>query len=70
LSAEGQLSDMGRLMDKLNVTCRACGYKHIPRRLSARYHDTRGKRIHLWECKQCKHIWVDTAFKAKGLFKR
>jgi len=53
---------MGRLTDKLNVSCRNCNHKHIPRRLTARYHDGFRKRIHLWECRECKHIWKDTAF--------
>ena len=61
---------MGRLMDKLNVTCRACSHKHVPRRLSARYHDEFKKRIHLWQCKQCGHFWQDSTFKPKRLFGR
>lgn len=56
---------MGRFMDKLKISCRQCNYEHIPRRLSARYHDGLRKRVHLWECKECSHIWVDSAFKKK-----
>ena len=54
---------MVRLMDKLNVSCRNCNERHVPRRLTARYHDKIiRKRVHLWECKFCKHIWKDSAF--------
>mgnify|MGYP002889415350 FL=1 len=56
---------MGRLMDRLKVHCRSCDYKHIPLRLSARYHDDEGKRIQLWQCKKCGHFWQDSVFKKK-----
>ena len=58
---------MGRFMDKLKISCRQCNHEHIPRRLSARYHDGLRKRVHLWECKECGHIWIDSAFKKKSL---
>ncbi len=54
---------MGRLMERLKVHCRNCEYKHIPRSLTARYNDGDAKRIQLWECRDCGHIWSDTAFK-------
>jgi len=53
---------MGRLLDKLTVKCRACTHKHIPRRLQARYLDGDRKRISLWQCKECDHIWQDSVF--------
>ena len=55
---------MGRLMDRLKVRCRNCNHKHIPRRMSGKYHDD-GKRVSLWECKECKHIWIDSVFKTR-----
>ncbi len=55
---------MGRLMDRLKVRCRNCNHKHIPRRMSGKYHDD-GKRVSLWECKECKHIWIDSVFKKR-----
>ena len=61
---------MGRLMDKLMVECRSCGYGHVPHRLSARYHggglNLIKKRIQLWQCKQCGHFWEDSLFKKKS----
>lgn len=56
---------MGKLLDKLNVTCRACGHKHIPRRLNARYQDSERRRINLWQCKQCGHFWQDSVYKKR-----
>ena len=60
------MSEMGRLLDKLNVSCRACGHKHIPRRLNARYHDGERRRIYLWQCKECGHFWQDSAFNKRN----
>jgi len=54
---------MGRLLDKLHVSCRSCGFKHIPKRLNARYQDEEKKRINLWQCKQCGHFWQDSVYK-------
>ena len=53
---------MGRLLDKLKVKCRACLHEHIPRRLQARYLDGKRERINLWQCKECGHLWQDSAF--------
>mgnify|MGYP003651173329 FL=1 len=52
-------------MDRLMVECRNCNYRHIPIRLSAKYHDDNVKkqRIQLWECRECGHIWKDSVFK-------
>ena len=57
---------MGRLMDRLKVKCRKCSHWHIPRRLTARYLDEDRKYIYLLECKECKHLWIDSVFK-KGV---
>ena len=51
---------MGRLMDRLIVECRNCKHKHIPHRLSARFHNEEAKRIQLWKCKECGHFWQDS----------
>ena len=56
---------MGRLMDKLRVSCRGCGHKHIPHRLSGRYQNGSKRRVYLWECKECGHIWKDSAFRSQ-----
>jgi len=53
---------MGRLLDKMKVKCRVCLHEHIPRRLQARYLDGERKRISLWQCKECGHIWQDGVF--------
>jgi len=54
---------MGKFLDRLNVVCRACGHKHIPTRVVGKVMDENGKkRLHLWMCKKCEHIWQDTAF--------
>jgi uncharacterized Zn finger protein len=53
---------MGRLLDKMKVKCRVCLHEHIPRRLQARYLDGERKRISLWQCKECGHIWQDSTF--------
>ena len=60
---------MGRLLEKLKVKCRACGKKHIPSRISGKYlnGDDKGKRVHLWECKFCKSLWIDSADKDSTL---
>lgn len=54
---------MGRLLDKMTVKCRACRHEHIPRRLHARFLDAERERIGLWCCKECGHIWQDSAMK-------
>ena len=56
---------MGRLLDKMRVKCRACGHEHIPRRIQGKYLDGDKKRISLWQCRECGHFWVDSAFKKK-----
>ncbi len=56
---------MGRLMDRLKVECRNCGYKHVPKRLSARYHNDKKTIVHLWQCVECDHFWQDSVFKKK-----
>jgi len=60
-------------MDRLKVHCRNCEHKHIPHSLMARYSGYsntqatgRAKQIQLWQCKECGHIWQDTAFKKKS----
>jgi len=61
-------------MERLKVHCRNCEYKHIPRSLVARYSGysnvrvagSTPKQIQLWECKECGHIWQDTAFEKKS----
>jgi len=55
---------MGRLLDKMTVKCRACRHEHIPRRLHARFLDAERERIGLWCCKECGHIWQDSAMKS------
>ena len=54
---------MGRLMDRLKVHCRNCDHLHVPRPLSAKYHDREGGRIQLWQCRECGHFWQDSVFK-------
>jgi len=53
---------MGRLLDRLKVKCRRCTHWHIPRRLTARYIDGDKKRLHMLQCKECGHFWIDSAF--------
>ena len=60
---------MGRLLEKLNVKCRSCGNKHIPYRITGKYLNggDKGKRIHMWQCRECRHIWVDSSDKNSNL---
>jgi len=53
---------MGRLLDRLKVKCRRCTHWHIPRRLTARYIDGEKERLHMLQCKECGHFWIDSAF--------
>ena len=55
---------MGRLLDRLTVKCRVCHPEHIPRRLQARFLDGDRKRVNIWCCKECGHLWIDSALKA------
>ena len=55
---------MGRLLDRLRVKCRVCHHEHIPRRLQARFLDGDRKRVNIWCCKECGHLWIDSALKA------
>jgi DNA-directed RNA polymerase subunit M/transcription elongation factor TFIIS len=55
---------MGRLLDRLTVKCRVCHHEHIPRRLQARFLDGDRKRVNIWCCKECGHLWIDSALKA------
>jgi len=53
---------MGRFLDRLNVECRACGHKHIPTRVVGKVLDSeKTRRVHLWMCKKCEHVWKDSA---------
>lgn len=54
---------MGRLLDKMKVKCRRCNHEHIPRRLQARFLDGDKERLSLWRCRECGHLWQDSAFK-------
>ena len=56
---------MGRLLDRLKVTCRQCSHEHIPRRIRGRFLDGEKERVNLWVCKECGYIWIDSAFKKK-----
>ena len=55
---------MGRLLDRVTVKCRVCHHEHIPRRLQARFLDGDRKRVNIWCCKECGHLWIDSAFKS------
>jgi len=54
---------MKRLSERLEVSCRKCNHRHIPIRISGRFHDEKRTRVYIWKCRECGHLWEDSIFK-------